>query len=250
MDKPNYSYPRGLFVRVALDVVFLGRRNFRHDAGACIGKLHPPLKVLGKENIPQCGPCVLTVNHYFRAGFAAQWIAFAIAATVPVDMHWVMTGELTYPGRWYAPIGMALSRFVLHRAAQVYGFTCMPPMPPRLKDVAGRAASVREVLEFVKDANEPILGLAPEGGDSIDGKLARPASGLGRFGLLLSNLGLRFAPVGVYEEDEIFTVNYGEAYELRVERGLSSGEKDVRAAQIIMEHIAQLLPSQLRGEFA
>ena len=247
---PKYSYPRSLIVKVALDAALLRHRNFRIDANACIENLHPPLKVLGEEDIPQHGPCVVTVNHYFREGFAAQWIAFAIAGTIPVDMHWVMTSELTYPGKWYALLGRPISRFILHRLAKVYGFTSMPPMPPRLKDVTERAASVRAVLEVVKHANEPILGLAPEGGDSIDGKLAHPASGLGRFGLLLSNAGLRFVPVGVYEEDGIFTVNYGEAYELRVERGLSSDEKDARAAQIIMEHIAHLLPSHLRGEFA
>jgi len=247
---PQYSYPRGLFVKVALNAALLRHRNFRMDAKACVENLHPPLKVLGEENIPQHGPCVVTVNHYFREGFAAQWIALAIAATIPVDMHWVMTGELTYPGKWYAPLGRPISRFILHRLAKVYGFTSMPPMPPRLKDVTERAASVRAVLEVVKHANDPILGLAPEGGDSINGKLAYPASGLGRFGLLLSNAGLGFVPVGVYEVDGIFTVNYGEAYELRVERGLSSDEKDARAAQIIMEHIAHLLPSHLRGEFA
>lgn len=250
MDKPSYSYPRGLFASVALDTILLRRRNFHQDAKACIENLHPPLKVLGEENIPQRGPCVLTVNHYHRDGFRAECLALAIAATIPVDMHWIMTGEWTYPGRWYAPIGMVLSRFILHRAAQVYGFTSMPPMPPRLKDVAERAASVREVLEFVKHANEPILGLAPEGYDPPSGVLSHPASGAGRFGLLLSNAGLRFVPVGAYEEDGTFTVNYGEAYELKVERGLSSEEKDARAARIIMEHIAQLLPSHLRGEFA
>lgn len=250
MSHPKYSYPRGLLAKVALDILLLRRRNFRADAKACVANLYPPLRVLGREYIPQQGPCVVTVNHYYRPGFAAQWIALAVAATVPVDMHWTMTGELTYPGRWYAPLGMPLSRFVLHRIAGVYIFTSMPPMPPRQKDVAERAASVRAVLETVRRAKNPILGLAPEGGDSTDGKLARPASGVGRFGLLLSNAGLKFVPVGAYEEDGVFTVHFGEAYELRVDRGLSSDEKDVRAAQAIMRNIARLLPMNLRGEFA
>lgn len=250
MGKPDYTHPRGLFVRVAFDALLLRRRSFREDARACIGRLKPSLRVLGEENIPQYGPCAVTVNHYCRPGFAAQWLAFAIAATVPADMHWVMTGELTYPGRWYASVGMPLSRFVLHRIARVYGFTSMPPMPPRPQDAAERAASVRTVLEFVKRTENPIIGLAPEGGDSADGKLAHPAPGAGRFGLLLSNMGLKFVPVGAYEEDEVFTVHFGEAYGLNVERGLSSDEKDVQAAQIIMKNIARLLPAHLRGEFA
>jgi len=250
MNYPDYSYPRGLIERVVLDTLLFHRRNFRQDAIACIGRLNPSLRVIGKENVPQHGPCVVTVNHYYRAGFGAHWIALAISATVPVDMHWIMTGELTYPGRWYAPLGMALSKFVLHRAARIYGFTTMPPMPPRAKDVEERAASVRKVLDVVRHASGPILGLAPEGGDSADGKLARPAPGVGRFGLLLSGAGLKFIPVGAYEADGVFTIHFGAAYTLRVARDLSSDEKDLPAAHVIMKNIAALLPTCLRGEFA
>jgi len=246
---PIYSCPRGLFARVALDAALLRHRNFRKDAKACIANLQPPLQILGEENIPQHGPCAVTVNHYHREGFGAEWLALAIAATVPADMHWVMTGEWTYIGKWYAPLATLYSRFILQRLARIYGFTSMPPMPPRPKDVKARARSVREVLDVPRHTKDPILGLAPEGYDPPGGVLSRPASGAGRFGLLLSNAGLQFVPVGAYEADGIFTVNFGEAYELRVERGLSSDEKDAQAAYVIMKHIAQLLPSRLRGEF-
>jgi hypothetical protein len=246
---PDYSYPPDLYLRVALDAALLRRRSFRQDAKACIRNLRPPLKVLGEENIPQRGPCVLTVNHYHREGFGTEWLALAIASVVPADMHWMMTGEWTYPGRWYAPLGAVYSRFILHLLARAYGFTSMPPMPPRSKDVEARAKSVRAVLDVVRHTKDPILGLAPEGYDPPSGVLTRPASGVGRFGLLLSNAGLKFIPVGAYEADGVFTVNFGKAYELEVERGLSSDEKDAQAAQIIMKNIAQSLPSQLRGEF-
>lgn len=250
MNYPTYSHPRGLIARVALNVLLLRCRSFREDARACVGRLKPPLQVIERKNTPQRGHCVVTVNHYYRPGFGAEWIALAISATVPVDVHWVMTGELTYPGRWYAPVGMILSRFVLHRAARVYGFTTMPPMPPRPKDVEERAASVRAVLDFVRHSHEPVLGLAPEGGDSADGKLARPASGLGRFAFLLSSAGLKFVPVGAYEAEGVFTLHFGEAYELNVPRNVSSDEKDAQAIQIVMKKIAGLLPPHLRGEFA
>ena len=247
---PRYSYPPKTIAGLVRDAILLRSRSFRHDAIACTQRLNPPLRILGKENIPQCGPCVVTVNHYCRAGFTAQWTALAIAAAVPADMHWTMTGEWTFPDKWYSPIGKVLSRFILHRLAKVYGFTSMPPMPPRPKDVALRANSVRAVLDVARHTKCPIIGLAPEGGDSIDGKLARPASGLGRFGLMLSNAGLKFSPVGVYEEDGVLTVRFGELYELKGERGLPPGEKDGQAAQIIMENIAQSLPFHMRGEFA
>ena len=71
MYYPDYSYLPDLFPSVALDVTLLRHRDFHKDAKACIENLNPPLQVLRKENIPQQGPCVITV-HYHRAGFGAQ----------------------------------------------------------------------------------------------------------------------------------------------------------------------------------
>ena len=250
MDSPEYSYPRGLLASVAWDVVLLRCRNFRRDAKVCIENLQPPLQVLGREHVPTQGPCVVTVNHYHGARFGAQWIALAIAATIPAEMHWVMTGEFTYAGKWYESLGTLGSRLLLGRLAHIYGFNTMPPMPPRPKDVQARAASVRKVLDFVRHAQNPILGLAPEGHDPPSGVLTRPASGVGRFGLFLSRAGLKFVPVGAYETEGVFTVCFGEAYELYVAADLSADEKDTQAAHTIMTNIAKLLPMSLRGEFA
>jgi hypothetical protein len=250
MNDPDYSYPLGLFLSVARDVVLLRHRDFHKDAKLCIENLKPSLQILEKENIPQHGPCVVTVNHYHRPGFDAQWIALAIAALTPVNMHWIMTAEFTYPGKWYERIGSIGSHILLKRIAHIYGFTTMPPMPPRDSDVEARAAAVRAVLEYVRHTTDPILGLAPEGHDPPEGILTRPASGLGRFGLLLSKAGLSFIPVGVYEADAVFHVHFGERYELRVRNDLSVEQKDDQAAQIIMENIARLLPVHLRGGFA
>ena len=123
-------------------------------------------------------------------------------------------------------------------------------MPPRPKDVEARARSVRAVLEYVKEARDPVLGLAPEGHDPPSGVLTRPATGVGRFGLLLSKAGLTFVPVGAYEANGALHLHFGERSTLTVKRDLSAGEKDRYAAQIIMENIARQLPFHLRGEFA
>jgi hypothetical protein len=122
-------------------------------------------------------------------------------------------------------------------------------MPPRPRDVEARAASVLAVLNYVRRTKDAIIGLAPEGGDQIKEKLMLPASGVGRFGLLLAAQGLKFAPVGVYESDGEFCLRFGEAYDLFVDRHGSSDKKDREAAQIMMKHIAPLLPVHLRGEF-
>jgi hypothetical protein len=247
---PQYSIPKKVLASLIRDILFLRRREFRHDAQACIANLQPPLDVLGSENIPQHGPCVITVNHYHCDGFGAHWFALAIASLIPVHMRWIMTGEFQYTGKWYEPLGIAGSKFVLQRIASVYGFSTMPPMPPRPKDVEARAAAVRAVLEYVRRTRDPILGFAPEGHDPPGDVLSRPASGVGRFGLLLSKAGLQFIPVGAYEADGIFHIHFGETYTLSVPQNFSSADKDAQASQTMMENIARLLPVPLRGEFA
>ena len=250
MASPKYSLPPVLVAALGRDILLLRRRDFHQDAVACIARLSPPLKILGSQNIPQCGPCVITVNHYHREGFGAQSIALAIASLLPVNMHWIMTNEFTYPGKWYEWFGTIGSQLLLRRIASIYSFWTMPPMPPREKDVEARAAAVRAVLENVRRAKNPILGLAPEGYDPPTGVLTRPPSGMGRFGLLLAKAGLVFIPVGAYEADGFFHIHFGEAYELYVPPHLSPDEKDDQASQLIMETIARLLPVPLRGEFA
>ena len=250
MASLKYSYPWGLFSALVRDILLLRRRDFHKDAKACIENLSAPLKISGSENIPQRGPCVITVNHYHREGFGAQWLALAVAACVPVNMQWIMTGEFMYEGKWYETIGAMSSRILLKRIARVYGFFNMPPMPPRAKDVAQRAAAVRAVLQFVKIAQTPIVGLAPEGHDRPDGALTRPARGVGRFGLLLSRAGLKFIPVGAHEADGVFQIHFGKPYTLNIPYDLSPDERDAQASQVMMENIARLLPMHLRGDFA
>ncbi len=249
MDVPNYSYPPARFVRAALDLVLARRRDLQQDANACIQHMRAELKVLGKENIPERGRCVLTINHYHRPGFGAQWIALAVAALVPLHMRWVVTGELMCQGKWYQAVGSRASIVFLRRLAHIYGLMTMPPMPPRVQDIETRAASVRAILKYVRHTNDPVLGISPEGYNPPNGVLTRPASGFGRLALLLSRAGMRFIPVGGYEVDGIFHVHFGKEYELSVQSELSVDEKDEQAMQIVMKKIACCLPMHLQGEF-
>jgi 1-acyl-sn-glycerol-3-phosphate acyltransferase len=205
--------------------------------------------VLGGETIPQSGPCLVTFNHYYRPGFNAWWMSLALAATIPAEVHFVVTGELTYPGKWYAPLGRAGSRWLLKRFARIYGFTTMPPMPPRPQDVKARARSVRRVLAFARSHPRAVIGLAPEGGDQPGGLLNRTPAGAGRFILLLADLGFPLLPVGCFEDGGAFCLRFGEAYHLKIPDGLASKEKDIVAAKVVMQSIAPLLPERLRGEF-
>ena len=249
LDYPRYSYPTHLAPGLAASVFFGGQRSFRRDAQLCVEQLKPSLQVIGKENIPQNGPCILTFNHYYRTGFDAWWMALALAATVPEEIHFVTTGELTFPGKWYAPLGMAGSRWLLKRFARIYGFTSMPPMPPRPQDVEARARSVRGVLAFAQSHPQAMLGLAPEGGDQPGGLLSMPPAGAGRFILLLAEQGFPILPVGCFEEAGAFCLHFGQMYHLKIPDGLTGKEKDHAGARFVMQSIAPLLPERLRGGF-
>jgi hypothetical protein len=249
-DFPKYGYPCGVVAGLAFCTIFGLRRSFREDAVRCIGRLKPSLQVMGKENIPRSGACVITINHYHRPGFGAEWLALAISATVPREIHWIVTAEWTAPGKWYESIKGTYSRLLLKYLSRVYGYTTMPPMPPRPKDLEARARSVRVTLEHARHHPDFMLGLAPEGGNQAGGKLSMPASGAGRFALLLTGLGAVFVPVGAYEEAGAFCLHFGPAYRLEFLSGLSSNEKDRTAAELMMRNIAALLPVRLRGVFA
>lgn len=249
MKNPRYSYPLAGLPGLVFDLLTGRHRSSHADALRCINRLDPPLQVWGAGNIPASGPCLLAVNHYHRPGFGAWWIALAIAASVPVDMHWVITGELTFPGKWYAFIGRPFSRWLLGRVARMYGFTAMPPMPPRPQDVAVRARAVRAVLEHVRRQPGAILSISPEGTDAPGGVLAWPPPGAGRFLLLLADRGFPILPVGCWEQDGSLCVRFGQAYLLKVPSRLQWHKKDHQAAGIVMRCIANQLPRHLRGDF-
>jgi 1-acyl-sn-glycerol-3-phosphate acyltransferase len=250
MDYPRYSYPPRLAPGLIANVLFGGLRSFRRDGQACVAQINPPLQVLGKENLPRAGPYLVTFNHYYRPGFNAWWMALALAATLPVDIHFVMTGELTYPGKWYAPLGQAGSRWLLRRFSEIYGFTSMPPMPPRPQDIKARTRSVRRTLAFARAHPHAVLGLAPEGGDQPGGLLNWPPAGAGRFILLLAEKGFPILPVGCYEDAGVFFLCFGAPYRLQLPHSHTPVEKDRHTAQTVMSAIAAQLPLRFRGEFA
>jgi 1-acyl-sn-glycerol-3-phosphate acyltransferase len=205
---PHYSLPGTMVAQALLSALLArdrqARRSFRADAQRCVARLRPPLRVYGQQHIPAQGPCVLTVNHYTRPGFGAWWIALALSAAVPAEVHWVMTAAWTYPDPLRAATLTPATRWFFRRLAAVYGFTAMPAMPPDPRDTVARAIAVRQVLAYVRETPRPIIGLAPEGGDSPDGALQPPPPGVGRFLLHLARQNLALVPVGSYEQEGAF----------------------------------------------
>lgn len=247
---PTYKFPRGLFIALALDMLLNRRRDFHVDARNCIDTLEPSLRVLGAEHVPTKGPCLIVMNHYFRPGFGVWWLSMAISSVLNMPHAWMITSEWTAPGHWYEPIKGLYSRFISRRLAHVYGFLRMPPMPPRPKDVAERAASVRAALTYVEQSPEAVLCIAPEGRDMPEGKLGWPASGTGRFLSLLAERGLTVIPVGGWEEAGALTVRFGAGYRLEAQRGARAEVRDRMSAEVVMRSIAAQLPESLRGDFS
>jgi hypothetical protein len=245
-----YPLPWDLFVKLAIASLRRQPRSFSTDARICLEKLPARLRVLGGENIPQAGPCLVVANHYARPGFGAWWLAFAISASLPVEVHWIFTAEWTYPGGLKRWLITPATRVIFNRVAGVYGFTTMPAMPPDPHDVERRAQAVRRVLAYVRKTPRPVIGLTPEGRDFDSGKLGPPPPGAGRFIYHLSAAGLAIFPVGVYEEGVGLCLRFGPAFSLQSMPDLPASERDRFISRVVMEHIAALLPRHLRGEFA
>ncbi len=253
-EKPHYPSVVGTGLRIlatslASPADDLPLRSFHRDALALAARFDPPFQVLGQDFIPSGGPCLLLSNHYYRPGFDAWQRALAISAAVPVEIRWIITSALTYPGRlenWF--LG-GLSRWYLARVAKVYGFFGMPPMPPLPQDAAARAAAVRKVVAYIRQVPAPVIGLTPEGRDILECRLDWPPSGAGRFVLQLAKMGLRSVPVGVYEEGGCLWLHFGPDFKLEPPPGMAPGDLDCWASRQVMEHIARLLPERLRGEF-
>src|SRR3990170_3691208 len=96
---PKYPLPWRLVLKALPDFIFQRSRSFRADSKTCVDMLAPKLQIIGQANIPQAGPALVTVNHYSRPGFRAWWLPLAISASVPVEIHWVMTAAWRFEER-------------------------------------------------------------------------------------------------------------------------------------------------------
>jgi 1-acyl-sn-glycerol-3-phosphate acyltransferase len=251
IDPMPQKYPNPWILVPGLAAAMLTRRqrSFRQAALSAVRLLQPPLEVRGQEAIPTAGPFLLTINHYGRPGFMAWWLTFALSASLPVDVHWIMTGAWIFPGKWYEALVDKLTTWLFRQIAQVYGFTNMAPVVPYTNEVEGRARSVRRVLEYARRAPAPVIGLAPEGRDHPGAVLGQPPPGLGRFVARLAPLCQVILPAGIFEIDDNLCLQFGPPYRLEVPGSLSGEALDLHVSKVVMCAIAHQLPIPLRGEF-
>ena len=239
---PRYPFPWPIALSLLWDIIFGNtHRSFKADARTSTALLTPPLKILETGNIPRSRPALLLTNHYARPGFQAWWIALAISASVPLDIHWMMTNAWTFLG----PL-TPLSRQILTRVARVYGFTPAPPMPPRPKEAEARAWAVRRVLAVARSPGA-VIAMAPEGRDQPGGRLGALPPGAGRFIAKISQTCKPIVPIGVYEDEQSLCLHFGPPFELGSTPAPSPSERVNHMVEAqVMAAIAQLLPPHLQ----
>jgi 1-acyl-sn-glycerol-3-phosphate acyltransferase len=192
---PQYHYSKNTLFCISRDLILGRRRFFFRDATELVKGIrrfepigHPPA---------DSNPPLFLVNHYSRPRFRAWWVAIALVAAAGRKVHWPMTSAWTYPDPLRSRLITPLTEWVLARVARMYGFTLMPPMPPRAENALSRAEAVRRVLRLARSIR-PAIAMAPEGMDSPDGRLMRPPPGAGRFIAHLAEVGYTLIPVGAY----------------------------------------------------
>lgn len=250
----HYRLPRRLVVALAQAALAGEQRSFAEDAAAaCVG-IDPPAAWTGTEHIPPAGACLVVCNHYTRPGLGAWWIALSISAAIaahrepgaPASVHWVMTAAWRYPkGDWRREVITPATRWAFARAARVYEFVLMPPMPPDPDEVADRAAAVLQTLRLARRLVDEggLLGLAPEGRDTHE-RLGTPPPGVGTFIGQLVMVGMPVLPVGVSEVAGRLRVSFGPSFRPEVPSGRGRNRRAVDGIVIerVMAAIAQQIP--------
>jgi hypothetical protein len=254
---PRYAFPPGILPPILMSVLLGRRRSFQADSRRLVRGISKLVVVEDSPNLyPLPGPegespptrgWLVTMNHFHRPGFGVWWIPIAIASRLPVDMRWVMAGAWTYPDPIRSRTLTPLSQWIFSRIAHAYNFFNMPPMPPRPWEVAERARAVRRVLAWVRVAEQPVLGFAPEGMDPPPGQMIMPPSGVGRFIGHLANCGLAILPVAGYEQGDALCLRFGKPYRLSPTSPGRRPELDAQVCGEVMRAIADCLPLSRRG---
>lgn len=237
-------FPWKIGLALLWDAIWQNPRSFRCDALESVKTITPPPRILQPQNIPSSVPALLVMNHYSSSGFGAWWIALGISAQIQEEVHWMMTSGWNHAG-----IINPLTRWLFPRVAHVYGFTVTPSMPPNPMETDARAKAVRDVVRIAKETKK-IIAVAPEGRDCPGGILGSPPAGVGRFLYQLSKFRERIYPIGVYEVENVLCFHFGSPFSLDILVPSNPVERDHIVSRIIMEAIAVLLPTEMRGDYA
>lgn len=219
------------------------RKSFRRDAAKLTGRMRPPVRYLGLDNIPPGGPYQVHVNHYARPGFSTAWIALALGAVQPVEVTWVVADQWVFEGNPLRFLLVPAMRFILTSIRQVYDFLPMPTMLPGHSDMPQRSAAVRRVLRYCHSHPMAVLGLAPEGWDSPPHGVKLPPPGAGRFILQLNRMSLPILPSAIAEKDGRLIVKFGPLFDLPPDLDLPASQVDETVRNFVRDRLLELYNS-------
>ncbi len=245
---PRYPTITPTTLGMAVSILLGRKRGFLTDAISMVAELEPPLHVIGQVPDLSGTAWLVLVNHYHRPGFIAWWIPVSITAVLRREVHWIMTAAWRWVDRWSMPWLTRLISYMLRRAARIYGFTSMPPMPPLEMEAQARAHAVRKVLQYIDSTPDAIIGLAPEGRDSAIGGLIPPPLGVGRFACQLAKRRMRLLPTGVFEAGGSLCLQIGSPMNLPEIEG-TPAERDQKMSDVLMHAIARCVPEHMRGAY-
>lgn len=244
---PRYRFPKTLLLRIAISVARERPRSLGADSAGGLRGATPRPVALETHHLPASGPFIVVGNHYERPGMFAQWGAMVVNAAVretgaePRELHWLIAAEwvnfrvgpFRVPPTW--------THTVFTRFARVYGFGLVSA---RETGAVGGSSGLRIAARSLA-AGQPV-GILPEGTASSQLIEARPGVGVGLE--WLARGGIPLVPVGIAELDGVLTARFGPPFHLPP----IAGDRDARDRQLrdaVMETIALLLPSELRGYY-
>jgi hypothetical protein len=248
--RPSYPFPWIVIPGLVGSSITGVKRPFKGDAQRLVGTLPKFLNVSGRENLPGCGPILITANHYSHPGFSMLWMAVAVSSLVPQEISWVITRAWTYEGRLQNLVLGGMSRFILGQIARDYQFIAMPAIPAQPEETIDRAMAIRKLFRLIKSDPAAFIGIAPEGQDIPGGKLGWPPPGAGRLVMEIARKGFKVLPVGIFENDDCLCVHFGQVFPVTKPEGVPAKEVDQAVSRMVMHHISCQLPADMQGEFS
>lgn len=244
----RYHLPRRWFVEMGRAILFKYPRSIHEDAALLIKQLPMPPCVSGIEHIPARGSFVVVCNHYQRLdlwiGWSGAMLIDAIACRRAMTIR-VVTTDRARLGRFAIPG----TRWLFSRVATVWNLILVTPPALHKNNEHYTLLRVLRSLQRMDESSACVI-MMPEGDEGDTRGLKTALSGSGRAFYALTNRSIPLVPAVVREENGRWQVAFGEPFTL--EQGLRHGtrqELDRWAREQVMYHLADLLPSALRGAY-